>query len=869
MLINQNGQTNVRDVRIKQYSHDADSITVAVGRSRAGHDLSALPLQLLIEASDVMDVVEEGVDDALFKVVNEDSIEITWRPQGRHTTGSERIMCQIVFADCGNVIAYTDTFAVIVEKSLKQVKDCIYADGYTMLDQYLKRLASIRNEAEEIKNTTKEAAKQAQESAASAERSAGEASESAKAVAADKQEVEHLLNKVQTEAGDAENAQRGAEVAAGQAREFVGNAAGFASASEVSAQKAETSAAEAAESAQGAATIKQEVIKAGQDVIAEIAEAKETVLAVGRDAVKNIGISKDIAIKEVQDVATEITADREQIGKNKEDITELTAGLADLRKCKAGVIVDEVSGISSLIQDSAEAGFERLTLHGKSTHVSTTGAQLFDKSKAFAGWVKSDGSINNAGTVGKGDNIVSEYIPFEAGKQYFCGSDFVWIYNTEKGFVKKADTELKGGVFTSPDNAGFFVVAFSVSAEKALAKSNEIMINVGSVKKPYEPYTGGAPSPSPSYPQEIKSAGQSGEIGVTVTGTNLLPFEVGQKGDGFEAFADGVQVDVGRNVDIYAVGRSNGNVESGYDEFALMTAGKYYIYSDIQGVNLYAVVWRKGTNVILGYSTGGVAKEIEVMDGDKFRIFLRTEEAFNGKVKAMITRIPVDATSYEPYKPAQTLIIPTPGGLPGIPVSSGGNYTDKDGQQWVADEIDLARGERVQWIGKYELTGKENVADFGLMPRTRTVSIAIPDAYIDAGNHGYLKAVMSNKYKQAKYSELKDDINLIARGQQRNICFSIPTDVGIEDFKTDLSNQYASGRPVKVYYKLATPIRTPLPPETIAAYKKLHTYSPTTTVINDAGAGMSVGYVADTKLYIDKKIDGVMKALANTQAHLL
>ena len=160
----------------------------------------------------------------------------------------------------------------------------------------------------------------------------------------------------------------------------------------------------------------------------------------------------------------------------------------------------------------------------------------------------------------------------------------------------------------------------------------------------------------------------------------------------------------------------------------------------------------------------------------------------------------------------------------------------------MADEIDLAKGEKVQWIGEYELTGKENVADFGLSPRTRMVSISIPDAYIDAENHGYLKAVMSNKYKQAKCSELKDDINLIARGQQRNICFSIPTDVGIEDFKTDLSNQYASGHPVKVFYKLATPIRTPLPPETIAAYKKLHTYSPTTTVINDAGAGMIVGY---------------------------
>ena len=860
MLINQNGQTNVRDVRIKQYSHDADSITVAVDRSRAGHDLSALPLQLLIEASDVMDVVEEGVDDALFKVVNEDSIEITWRPQGRHTTGSERIMCQIVFADCGNVIAYTDTFAVIVEKSLKQVKDCIYADGYTMLDQYLKRLASIRNEAEEIKNATKEAAKQAQESAASAERSAGEASESAKAVAADKQEVEHLLNKVQTEAGDAENAQRGAEVAAGRAREFAGNAAGFASASEVSAQKAETSAAEAAESAQGAATIKQEVIKAGQDVIVEIAEAKETVLAVGRDAVKNIGISKDIAIKEVQDAATEITADREQIGKNKEDITDLTAGLADLRKCKAGVIVDEVSGISILIQDSAEAGFERLTLHGKSTHVSTTGAQLFDKSKAFAGWVKSDGSINNAGTVGKEDNIVSEYIPFEAGKQYFCGSDFVWIYNTEKGFVKKADTELKGGVFTSPDNAGFFVVAFSVSAEKALAKSNEIMINVGSDKKPYEPYTGGAPSPSPSYPQEIKSAGQSGEIGVEVgnngyiqKGTYFLdirPFSL-KKGYTYHIKCEKITTNA---INCFVLNEYNKNLKNGAE-----------LYD-------YGYTTKKLT---IPNSTGIVDKECMMpkrYDGDGYTFTVKSEglylyQAVNEPTKNTDEFYIGYAPNIlnEEYK-KQTLIIPTPGGLPGIPVSSGGNYTDKDGQQWVADEIDLANGEKVQWIGKLDLKSSSwakqsrasNAGGFWFSSRIKSASLF----------GASVKGTISNIGRLGNpYNMVGDYVWALTNGgsSEFRIGFADSTIDSLEK----LTNLLNSLPEAYAMYCLAEPIRTPLPPETIAAYKKLHTYSPTTTVINDAGAGMIVGYVADTKLYIDKKIDGVMKALANTQAHLL
>lgn len=40
----------------------------------------------------------------------------------------------------------------------------------------------------------------------------------------------------------------------------------------------------------------------------------------------------------------------------------------------------------------------------------------------------------------------------------------------------------------------------------------------------------------------------------------------------------------------------------------------------------------------------------------------------------------------------QTLTLPTPNGLPGIPVTSGGNYTDQNGQQWVCDEVDLERG---------------------------------------------------------------------------------------------------------------------------------------------------------------------------------
>ena len=58
----------------------------------------------------------------------------------------------------------------------------------------------------------------------------------------------------------------------------------------------------------------------------------------------------------------------------------------------------------------------------------------------------------------------------------------------------------------------------------------------------------------------------------------------------------------------------------------------------------------------------------------------------------------------EEYK-KQTLTLKTPNGLPGIPVSTGGNYTDSNGQQWVCDEIDLARGKYVQRVKKIFVNG--------------------------------------------------------------------------------------------------------------------------------------------------------------------
>lgn len=514
------------------------------------------------------------------------------------------------------------------------------------------------------------------------------------------------------------------------------------------------------------------------------------------------------------------------------------------------VVLTVVTGNPALLENSkGNRGLESLTLYGKSTQVSTTGAQLlpfevgekreglevFKDGIAISGARKND--IYAVGREGMTNESSYDDFPLLASGEYYVYSDSasvnLFVVAFRNGINITLGSSLKGVAAKIKVMDGDKFRIFLRLKEDFNGKVKAMISKTQPTASNYEPYTGGKPSPSPEYPQEIESTGQSGEIGVTVTGTNLLPFEVGQKGNGFEVFADGVQVDVDRKADIYAVGQNNSSVESGYDEFALMTAGKYYIYSGTQDVYLYVVVWRKGKNVILGYSVGTNAAQIEIMDGDKFRIFLRTAAAFKGKVKAMITRTPMNATSYEPYKPAQTLIIPTPNGLPGIPVSSGGNYTDADGQQWVCDEVDFKKGVYVQRVATETPKAKwKNFEETADVPNRYRISGALVNRYRD----GSTKCLISHGI----YTNFG-----IAPGWALNsttFYYHPKEDVTKEEAKEQILGFINSANPLTFLGQLETPIEKPLTTEQLATYKALRTYSPTTTVANDAEAGMSVGY---------------------------
>lgn len=85
----------------------------------------------------------------------------------------------------------------------------------------------------------------------------------------------------------------------------------------------------------------------------------------------------------------------------------------------------------------------------------------------------------------------------------------------------------------------------------------------------------------------------------------------------------------------------------------------------------------------------------------------------------------------------------------------------------------------------------------------------------------------------------------------------------VEDLKAKLKEWYNAGNPMVLYAPIKTQIEEPLSDANLQALRELHSYKPTTVLTNDVGADMTLEYVADTKLYIDKRISEIATAILN------
>ena len=199
------------------------------------------------------------------------------------------------------------------------------------------------------------------------------------------------------------------------------------------------------------------------------------------------------------------------------------------------------SGDSITIRDSVASNIIELGIKGNSVQKSYSGYNLlkypfFETSKTVGGITvtdNKDGSITINGTNGNTYVDIFTYENrnniFKAGTYHVSGVGIASLYFNSYGANGSYDIDDSGEITFTVDY-DFYIKL------KSICKANTSYDNVtyhpmivkvaddGTYPTEYEPYVGGTPSPSPSYPQEIKSVGDDGSIVVKSCGKNLIPY---------------------------------------------------------------------------------------------------------------------------------------------------------------------------------------------------------------------------------------------------------------------------------------------------------------------------------------------------------
>jgi hypothetical protein len=215
-------------------------------------------------------------------------------------------------------------------------------------------------------------------------------------------------------------------------------------------------------------------------------------------------------------------------------------------------------------------------------------------------------------------------------------------------------------------------------------------------------------------------------------------------------------------------------------------------------------------------------------------------------------------------------------GLPGIPMQAAcqkHNYTDKNGQKWFTDEIDFARGVYIQRCFTLTFDGTEGWIAHSDGKRMYITVAQIPalkqfDIGTYAPDNGACAYFMCSHYKAITHAVAPQDGMVrsygTTEGQAIGFYASQYASTGnVDGWKQWLASQAAAGTPVTMLLGRNKPVETALPTEVVEQYRQMKTLYGSNTFSNSGNADMKVTYVADTKLYIDKKFNELAAAIVN------
>lgn len=329
--------------------------------------------------------------------------------------------------------------------------------------------------------------------------------------------------------------------------------------------------------------------------------------------------------------------------------------------------------------------------------------------------------------------------------------------------------------------------------------------------------------PSPESPIPINSIGDSGSVDVVVTGKNLIPTNLAQNGIAYNDDTNRWEFEALSKYGIINVRIINPDKGS-----YILPAGQY-TFTVIDSQNMQdAVVCSVGNKndwkILVEVKKTNTSGTFTLTKDTEIGMFIIPEDITQpGYVQIQLER-GATATPYQPYREPQTLTINTPNGLCGIPVDTGGNYTDSTGQQWICDEIDFERGVYVQRVKKSTVKTLNRLRETDQQGRYADFTVL----------SGYVSARVKSIVTIASYSiwGFPQPLKWICAVNSTGVYISPPQNT---DYTVDTLKSYLTPLlPFEVCGVLATPIETPLTAEELAAYKVIKSYPHYTHIQSEA-----------------------------------
>ena len=355
--------------------------------------------------------------------------------------------------------------------------------------------------------------------------------------------------------------------------------------------------------------------------------------------------------------------------------------------------------------------------------------------------------------------------------------------------------------------------------------------------------------PTPDAPVPIISAGDGGSVAVRLTGANMLE---GTKA-GAKSTVNGITYTIDENgVLITGTATKTLNIILHEDVKYRLTRGIYYLTTRGLSPSIMLNFYFIGK-----FSSDIQNQKVTLTRDSDFSLALQIlgGATLNTTVQVSLTRNKI--TTYSPYY-EQLLTLPTPNGLPGIPATSGGNYTDQNGQQWICDEVDLERGVKVQRVKSVDISS---------LDKSFWVFRNDIDANVSATRYSNKAVIIDFRASAPAMSNILP----AGVGNDVNTFRLVATPLYLYQFNLDSSKfptveswvEYLKANTVLIIYAPATPIETPLTPAEIAAYKAITAYAPDTVVQASDGAGIKLDYQRDVNLVV-KNLEDAIASMTTT-----